>query len=604
MKDTAARSAAAIAPYMDIEAVIRPIVSFDGQCLVHLSDASGTQQIWERDADGGNPRQRTRMDEPVGIAAFSPCSRDMVFSTDCGGDERHQLWLLRDGATDPVALTRDPATVHAWGCWSSDGTRIAYSANARDKSCMDVYVMELATRTATCVHTGKGYCDVLAFFPCGRALLVRDWSGGPHDQALRRLDLDTGDMQDLLPHQGKAEYRAARMCRDGSGFHVLSDQDNDHFRIGFVPASGGAVQWLIQADDRSIDAMAIHADRQRIAYCINEAGWSRLMIRDLSTGVDRPIEGLPPGVASSLAWMPDGGDLIFPFEGARTPPSLYMAQAESGQARLLVAARTGPLQPAAFVEPDLLHVPSFDGLPIPCFIYKPDSAAPAAGYPVVVIVHGGPAMAWTAGFRADVQYLAAHGIMVVAPNVRGSSGYGRRYHERDDREHRMDSVEDLHQVRQWLQQHPQADAQRIAVFGRSYGGFMVLASLVDHPESWKLGVDFYGIANFHTLLQTTGPWRRDLRAAEYGDPDADADLLTRISPIHQIHRLSAPLMIVQGLDDPRVTPGESEMLYSVARGLGKTARYLRIPHEGHGFARRSNRHEVFGAFAHFLDTYL
>jgi dipeptidyl aminopeptidase/acylaminoacyl peptidase len=605
MRDTTASpAAAAIAPYMDIEAVIRPVFSFDGKCFVYLSDGTGTHQVWMRRADGEEARQLTRMDEPVGSVAFSPCSHDLIFTTDCGGDERHQLWLLRDGETEPVALTHDAATVHAWGCWSPDGSRIAYSANARDKSSMDVFVLDLATRAATCVRRGDGYRDPLAFFADNRALLLREWADGPHGHTLQRLDLDTGTLENLLPHRGKAEYRAVRMRRDGSGFHVLSDQDSDHFRIGFAAADGSELQWLIDAPSRSIDAMAIHPGQDSIAYAINDEGWSRIEVRDMAAGTSRRIEGLPPGIAGSLAWIPGSRTLVFPYEGARTAPSLYMAHANDCIARPLVAAHTGALQPAAFIEPELAHVRSFDGLQIPCFIYSPAGDPPAGGYPVVVIVHGGPAMAWTSNFRGDVQYLAARGIMVVAPNVRGSSGYGRRYHELDDRERRMDSVEDLHQVRLWLEHHPHVDARRIAVFGRSYGGFMVLAALTAHPESWKLGIDFYGIANFHTLLQTTGPWRRDLRAAEYGWPAADADLLTRISPIHRMHRLNAPLMIVQGLDDPRVTPGESEMLYSVTRGLGKTVQYLRIPHEGHGFTRRSNRHIVFGALAQFIDTYL
>lgn len=605
MKDTAASpAAAAIAPYMDIEAVIRPVFSFDGKRFVYLSDITGTHQVWTREAGNEEARQLTFMDEPVGTVAFSPCSHDLVFSTDCGGDERHQLWLLRDGETDPVALTCDTATVHAWGCWSPDGERIAYSSNARDKSSMDVYVLDLGSRIATCVYRGDGYRDPLAFFADGRALLLRDWADGPHGQALQRLDLDTGAIQDLLPHRGKAEYRAVRMRRDGSGFHVLSDQDSDHFRIGFAATDARSAQWVVEAPGLSIDAMAVHADAQTIAYAVNEEGWTRIVVRDMATATDRRIDGLPPGIAGSLAWIPGSRKLVFPYEGARVAPSLYVAQADECTARPLVAARAGVLQPSSFIEPELVRVRSFDGLEIPCFIYTPASAPPAGGYPVVVIVHGGPAMAWTSNFRGDVQYLAARGIMVVAPNVRGSSGYGRRYHELDDRERRMDSVEDLQQVRLWLQQHPRVDAERIAVFGRSYGGFMVLAALTAYPESWKLGIDFYGIANFHTLLQTTGPWRRDLRAAEYGWPETDAELLTRISPIHRMQRLDAPLMIVQGLDDPRVTPGESEMLYSVTRGLGKTVQYLRIPHEGHGFAQRANRHIVFGALAQFLDTHL
>lgn len=605
MKDnTAAQADRSIAPYMDIEALVRPAFSFDGKRFVYLSDASGTHQIWTRPPQGGAPVRLTHMDEPVGTVAFSPCSHDLIFTVDRGGDERHQLCLLRDGECDPVALTSDPATVHAWGCWSADGTHIAYSANVRDKSAMDVYVMNVSSRVAKRVYTGAGYRDVLAFFPDGESLLVRDWAGGPHDQALQRLTIKNGAIENLLPHRGRAEYRAVRMRRDGSGFHVLCDQDSDHFRIGFAGAQGGAIDWLVDEKGKSIEAMAVAPDARRIAYAVNDEGWHRVQVRDLATGADRRVQGLPPGIVGALAWIPAAEALVFPFEGARTPPSIWTAKLATCTAEPLVSSAAGTLAPGDFVEPELAHVASFDGLRVPCFIYRPASPPPPAGYPVVVIVHGGPAMTWASNFRGDVQYLAAHGMMVVAPNVRGSSGYGRRYHELDDKYRRMDSVSDLHAVRRWIGEQAGVDPGRVALFGRSYGGFMVLSSLTEHPESWKLGVDFYGIANFHTLLQTTGPWRRDLRAAEYGDPGADAELLTRISPIHRMNRLNAPLLIVHGLDDPRVTPGESEMLYSVVRGLGKPVQYLRIPHEGHGFGRRSSRQEVYAVFARFLDEHL
>lgn len=604
MQDTAAAAAASsIAPYMDIEAVIRPTPRADGKHIAYLSDASGTHQIWTRPLEGGAARRLTDMDEPVGTLAYSPRSHDLLFTTDCGGDERHRFWLLRDGDRTPVALTDDPATVHAWGCWSPDGTHIAYSANARSKTDMDVYVMDVATRAATRVLVASGYRDVLAYFPDGESLLVRDWSGGPHDQVLQRVTIGTGSVENLLPHTGRAEYRAARMRRDGSGFHVLCDQDSDHFRIGFVPADGGAVQWLVEESGKSIEAMAVAGDGH-LGYVVNDHGWHRLCLRDAAGGQDRRIEGLPPGIAGSLAWIPGTDTLVFPYEGARTPPSIWTARAADAQAAPLVVSDAGTLSPAGFIEPEVALATSFDGLGVPCFVYRPATPPPPSGYPAIVIVHGGPAMTWSSNFRGDVQYLASRGIMVVAPNVRGSTGYGRRYHELDDKYRRMDSVRDLHAVRQWLDGRADVDRGRVGLFGRSYGGFMVLAGLTAYPGAWKLGVDFYGIANFHTLLQTTGPWRRDLRAAEYGDPRADAELLAEISPIHRMDRLQAPLLIVHGMDDPRVTPGESEMLYSVLRGLGKPVQYLRIPHEGHGFGRRSNRQAVFAAFEAFLDQHL
>ncbi len=222
----------------------------------------------------------------------------------------------------------------------------------------------------------------------------------------------------------------------------------------------------------------------------------------------------------------------------------------------------------------------------------------------MIIVHGGPEAQWKPDFRADIQYMLARGIMVIAPNIRGSTGYGRDYQHLDDRELRMDSVADLKAVRMAVATRGDVDESRIGVFGRSYGGFMVLSAMTEYPDLWKLGVEYYGIANFLTLLQTTGPWRKELRAIEYGDAETMRDELERFSPINRIGNIAAPLMIAHGLEDPRVAPCESEMVYSCLRGLGKPIEYLRVPHEGHGFARIENRRRVFGALARFIDENL
>lgn len=607
----------AIAPYIDIVSHTRPALSADGRHILFLSDAGGTQQIWERAWPDGSARQLTDQDEPVGAFAVGPADAGVLFTTDCGGDERHQLWLWHQSLTTPICLTPSPTTVHVWGCWSPDGSRIAYASNARSPTDMDIHVMEVGSRRATCVLQGQGYRDPLAFYPDGASLLVRDSSSGPHDQTLWRLDLACGQSHAVLAHDGRAEYRAARMRRDGTGFYILTDQDDDRFRIGFVPSAGAPIDWLVQEPTGSIEALALSPDQSELAYVGNIGGLHTLHLRAIgepaapASGLRTPssaacaaVSQLPPGILGAPIWPADGAGIVFAHEGPAHAPGIWRADLTTLAAQAWECADDHLAHLPAFVQPTLIHAESFDGLPVPCFVYRPDTPPPPAGYPVLVIVHGGPAMAWTAGFRADVQYLLASGVMVMAPNVRGSSGYGRRYQEMDDRHLRMDSVKDLHAVRGWLDRDAQVDTTRIGVFGRSYGGFMVLAALTGYPESWKLGIDFYGIANFHTLLQTTGPWRRALRAAEYGDPVADAELLTSLSPIHRMEHLAAPLLIVHGMDDPRVTPGESEMLYSVLRGLAKPVRLVRIDHEGHGFARRDSRHIAFGALAEFIERHL
>lgn len=592
-----------IATYIDVRSAKSPALSFDGELMAYLSDESGFNQIWLKPAAGGAPWRLTQTDEPVTAIAFSPKSRDLIFTMDCGGDERFQLWLVPEASGQPVPLTQSTSTVHVWGAWDPEGKRIAYAANSRNASHMDVYVMDVATRKTVCVYEGTGWRQPLAFFPDGSALLIQDSTRSMNDQDLVVLDLATGKARNLLPHEGRAKYLAPRFKKDRSGFFLITDQGREYQGLAFYDLARQQLDWVV-TPERDIEAVALASDQTRLAYVVNVDGWNEVVVRDCASGAETIAAGLPRGTVSSVAWRPDASAVVLPLDGATSPPDIWQWNPVSGACERLTAASKAGLDLAGLVEPRVVEIESFDGLKVPFFLYEPRTPPPAGGYPVVVVVHGGPEAQWTPIFRADVQYLLSRGVMVAAPNVRGSTGYGRAYQHLDDKLLRMDSVADLKAVRDWLAAQSFVDARRLAVYGRSYGGFMVLAALTEYPSDWKVGIEFYGIANFLTMLETTGPWRKHLRAAEYGDPVADKEALERFSPIHKAGRIKAPLLIAQGMDDPRVPPGESEMIYACLRGRGHPVDYIRIPHEGHGFARLENRHTVFGAVAAFLERHL
>lgn len=596
--------ASAIASFLGIRSVKSPAISPDEEWLAYLSDASDFNQLWIRPLAGGEPRQLTDMPEPVGAFAFSPKSRDILFTADCGGDERHQLWLLPDASGPPVALTNAPSVVHLWGAWAPDGQRIAYVSNGRSARDMDIYVMDVSTRSASRVYQGDGMREVVAFFPDGQSLLVRESLRSGNDQDMFRLDIATGRLTPLMPHDGKARYLATRLFKDGSGGLAVCDQGSDFMGIRAFPAEGGKTTGVLEIAGCNIEALALSPDQQRIAFLVNEEGWSRIGLCDRDGGSVRMFEGHPPGVITSIAFVPDGSSVVFPLESAVIPPGLWRLHLEDGRFEPLVATEGEGADMASFVEPVVERFESFDGRKVPAFVYQPASPPPEGGYPVLFIVHGGPEMQWRPDFRADVQFLLSQGVMVVAPNVRGSTGYGRIWHELDDREKRMDSVADLRAIRLAIGARSDVNEKRIGVFGRSYGGFMVLSALTEDPDLWAVGVDFYGVGNFLTHLLATGPWGRQQRAAEYGEPAVMREALERFSPINRIDRMKAPLLIVHANRDPRVPIGESENIYSCLSGRGHDCEYLRIDHEGHGFARFENRLKVFSTFARFLEKHL
>ena len=597
-------AAASMARYIDINKAVKPAVSFDGELLAYLSDASGTAQVWIQPLAGGEARQLTNLPEPVGNLSFNPKSRDLLITTDWGGDERHQLWLIDNAEAEPRLLTTDTTVVHGWGCWSPDGTRIAYSANYRDRFHMDIYVMDIASGAASCVYQGEGWRTPAAFTPSGDGLIINDCARSMMDQDLCLLDLTSGHYANLLPHDGRAIYQSPKFLKDGSGMLVISDQERQTLSLMCKPTDAATLDVLASFDPKDIEAHAIAPDQQSIALVLNRDGWSELVLIDRQGGVLKSFATPFAAVIASLAFTPDGAALVLPMEGAGDAGDIWRLDIANGQFSRLTGVGSVGTDLPHFQQPVVERVASFDGLSVPYFVYKPAQAATGEGYPVMIIVHGGPEAQWKPDFRADVQYMLAQGIMVIAPNIRGSTGYGRDYQHLDDREKRMDSVADLKAVRMAVAARADVDASRIGVFGRSYGGFMVLSAMTEYPDLWKCGIEFYGIASFLTLMRTTGPWRKVLREAEYGDVASMREALDRFSPINNMAKMAAPLMVVHGLEDPRVTPCESEMVYSCLRGLGKPIDYLRIPHEGHGFARRENRHTVFAALAQFIATNL
>ncbi|MCG8351080.1 MAG: S9 family peptidase, partial [Chloroflexales bacterium] len=254
-----------------------------------------------------------------------------------------------------------------------------------------------------------------------------------------------------------------------------------------------------------------------------------------------------------------------------------------------------------FIEPELIHYPTFDQRMIPAWFYRPQSPGP---WPVVVFVHGGPESQTKAMFFPILQYFASCGYAVLAPNVRGSSGYGKTYLGLDDVEKRMDSVADLAHAAYWLRDRPDVDAQRLVVYGGSYGGFMVLSALTRHPELWAAGVDLVGISNFVTFLENTGPYRRHSRESEYGSLERDRDFLISISPINYVDHIQAPLIVIHGANDPRVPLSEAEQIVAALRARQIPVEFLVYPDEGHGLVKLANKLDAYPKIVAFLDQHI
>ena len=571
--------------YAATSAGTAPAFSTDGGTIFHLRGA-GAPALWAVQAGGTDPRAVAAPDEKVAFFRRAPKDDRLVFGIDAGGDERQQLWLADGGTVRP--LTRAPGVIHDFGAWSPDGAALAYTANDRDEAHFDVIVHPLGGE-ARRVHQGTHQLAVASWHPAGdRLALLADEAEG--DQALSILHLADGRVQPV-PHPRPAAFRSVRWAKDGSHLIALSDGGGEFLSVCRVDPDAGTITPWIGADGADIEAWSLSPDGAQLATVTNDRGFG--VLRAGPAEGDRPVVALPPGVVHDLAWSPDGTTLAFSASTATQPPGLFLYD---GQVRALWQPEAPPsVRPFALVS-----WPAQDGLTVPGWFATPSGPPPPGGWPVVVWVHGGPAGQTRANWRPDMQMLLNEGYAVLMPNVRGSTGYGRASTASDDGALRLDSVHDLAAAHRWLVAQPGLDPARIGIMGQSYGGYMVLAAITEYPALWKAAVDYYGIADFTTLLADTGPWRRAHRSREYGDQADDAALFARISPIHRADRIAAPLLVLHGTRDPRVPYGESEQIVAALQGRGHPVQFETFDYAGHGFIRPPDRHRAYAAVAAFF----
>jgi dipeptidyl aminopeptidase/acylaminoacyl peptidase len=548
--------------------------SSDGSWLLVASDLSGTRQLYRLPLEGGRLEQLTNYAEPVS-GRLLPDDR-LLLEIDEGGNERGQLYL------DGEPLVVDPRYIHRTPHISRDGTLLAYSTNRRNGRDFDVVARRLESGEEQSFELG-GWCASGEISPDGRWVVAEQLGELSGDSNLYLLGVESGEIVHATPHDGAAEYTTPVWLPDSSGFLCATNEGRDTFAIWRFTIGGS---WeVVQEADWDLECFGDDEGR-RLLVVANEDGYSRL------DGVPLPGDGL----AEHFAFSPDGRRLAFAFSTPTEPHQVWVHNFGSGSAQKLTdlgAVVDG-------IEPELHRFESFDGESIPVFLFLPGSEGP---FPVVVTVHGGPESQWrpwySSGFGALTQYLVARGYAVAAPNVRGSTGYGKRFEHLDDAEKRLESVADLASLHAWLAARPEIDGSRAVVYGRSYGGYMTLAALAFQPELWAAGIEFVGISNLRTFLENTSVWRRAAREREYG-PLSDPELLERLSPWSRLDEIRAPLFIEHGRNDPRVPVSESEAIHRELVRRGVRCELVIYEDEGHMVEKLTNRVDVFERAVAFL----
>lgn len=565
----------------------------DGSGVLVSTRFSTTAQVHRVKAPGGTREQLTFFDEPIASIVPNPKRNGFVFGKDVGGSEFWQLYWFDLDTRETKRLT-DGKSRNESPVWSGDGRRLAYSSTERNGKDTDVWVLDLDTGAKKAVVTDGGAWSATDFSPDGKELLVQRFVS-INDVQPGAVDLATGKLMRFPVDGGKAAFGAFRFAPDGTRAYYTSDEGSEFRTLRFhdlrtnkVTSLSGGIAW-------DVEDYALSRDGSRVAFVTNEDGFGVLHLLDAATLKEMALPALPKGVIGGLEFSPDGRRIAFSLNSAVSPSDVYAVDLDANAVTRWTESEVGGLDASTFVAPELVRFPTFDkvkGKPrtIPAFWYRP-KAKDGTKAPVVIQIHGGPESQARPVFNPDIQFLVDQlGVSVLVPNVRGSAGYGKGYLLLDNGDKREDSVKDIGALLDWIARQPELDAQRVAVYGGSYGGYMVLATMTHYDARLRAGVDIVGISNFVTFLENTESYRRDLRRAEYGD-ERDPGMrafLQKISPTTNAKSITRPLFVAQGANDPRVPASEAEQIVRTVRGNGGDVWFLEFKDEGHGFRKKPN----------------
>jgi dipeptidyl aminopeptidase/acylaminoacyl peptidase len=550
-----------------------------------------TNQVHEVRSPLGMRRQLTFFPEPVNLASVSPDKSldGFVYLRDVGGNEFFQLYWF-DFAEGTSRLLTDGASRNTAPAWSNRGDRFAYATTRRDGRNYDIYVgaRQGDYTTHRLALEGDGLWMPIDWSPDDRKLLVINYRSIT-DSEIHVVDLDSGAMTQVNPQDEPVGYAGGAFDRGGKGVFLVHDHAAEFKQLHHLDLASGRSTPLSADIPWDVSAFALSRDRKRLAFAVNEGGTSKLHLRDVER--NRPLAGprLPVGLVGTFAFSPDGASLAITVNTAQSPSDVFVYTLREGRLERWTESEVGGLDTAKFALPELVSFPSFDGLEVPAWVYRPAGTGP---HPVIVQIHGGPEAQSLPAFNPLFAYWVNElGAAVISPNVRGSAGYGKSYLQLDNGVLREDSVKDIGALLDWIAAQPDLDQDRVIVYGGSYGGYMVLASMVHFDERLLGGVSIVGISNFVTFLENTESYRRDLRRAEYGD-ERDPEMrqfLEDISPLNNAERINSPLFVAQGYNDPRVPYTESEQIVQAVRANDVPVWYLLAMDEGHGFAKKPNR---------------
>lgn len=585
-----------------------------------------TNQVHLVTQPGGARTQQTFFPDRIDGTTFDPTKGDyFIFTKAVGGNEFTQNYRY-DFSSGDITLLTDGKSKNSEPTWSNKGQRIAYNSTRRNGADTDLYIESPGDPKSDrmIAQVKGGGWQVSDWSPDDRQLLVIE-EISINESYLWLFNADTGERKEITPRppEGaeKVAYAKALFSKDGKGIFVTTDRESEFQRLAYIDLASGNHTYLLPDAKWDVDDWDLTKDGKRIAYTLNENGISTLHLIDVGaakgTMAATPQKDpafnppLPAVVISGLKWHPDSKQALLAFNvaGARSPFDVYTWSTGGGEHSTArwTASETGGIPASRFVEPQLIRWKTFDDRELTGFLYKPDPAKFPGPRPVIVNIHGGPESQFRPAFAGRQNYLINElGCALLFPNVRGSAGYGKTFLKLDNGLKREDSYKDISTLLDWIRTRPDLDAVRIMVTGGSYGGFMTLAVASNYADRIRCALDVVGISNLATFLQNTESYRRDLRRVEYGDERDPGmrEFMERTAPLNNAQKITKPLFVVQGANDPRVPKTEADQIVATLKKQGTPVWYLLAKDEGHGFAKKKNADFQFYATVQFVREYL
>lgn len=585
----------------------------DGDGILISTRFGNTNQLHIVSHPLGARKQITFYDEPISSASVckNPDYNGLIFTKDEGGNEFSQLFWY-DFDNSKSEMISDGKSVNFGVLWSNKGDKFAFTSSRRNSVDFDIYFSDIAKpdKAELMIDRGTGYWVATDWSPDDSKLIVIQYISSTKSNSYV-LDIASKELTQLNDDTKESVFLAEAWNASGTKIYVVTDDKREFSTLVEYNLESQEIRYLTDEISWDVTAITTNKDKTELAFVTNENGFNVLYLMNTRTGEYSALKNLPQGAQiQTIRFHPNKNELAINLNSTKTPGDVYSINIENSTLTQWTESEVGGLNTNLFSEPEQIEYETFDYVDgekrkIPAFVYKSKNSKKP--HPVLIVIHGGPEAQHTPYFVSNRNFFTNElGIAIIAPNVRGSEGYGKSYVKLDNGYNREKSVQDIGSLIEWIKTQPEYDSERIGVLGGSYGGYMVLSSMFNYNDDLKCGIDIVGISNFVTFLENTEAYRRDLRRVEYGDERIPEmrKFLESISPTNHAHKIKKPLFVIQGANDPRVPASESEQMVESIREANGDVWYMLAKDEGHGFRKKENTDKLSESVTLFLQKYL